>query len=1014
MAMSSASTTADHRKRIATYGKKASRTSTNFDWNVDAPSPERPRKQALAVKGKLLKPVGALGVGSTIGALPKTRTKSIKTPATRDVFDVPSDEEMLSPPSPPRTTKHAPRSALKHTAKTVPKQVPKQTASVDEFDVPSSGDEALLPRRRVKMTPQPLRKTEPASKLAGPSKRIQATKQAETASSEVTLAPPIRRINPLQTEQEPKTGERRRIQTVKDLGVEPKAALRAAASVPPITKTHKSLKNAPGLLSKKVTTKPVRDLDIFNVPSSEEDVSVRTLRQPRPAPLPRVKASTISRAASGLKSPGEQIESDDSNSSNKRKRRASITSLTESKEIGNVTEVQKPTVNQRGKKYQKKEGCVSPRHSSLVQTLPLKDAGSIETIINKPKRTRLRTAPGSVRPPVTKMQSSPAKLHGMLAVRSLSKAAPASEMPEVLIEEDMTMYDIPDPATPLVQSARRTAIGSVTPRQKVMFDNLLNDSSPSNTPDMPSVSSLRLTERRPRSLLAGLTRSSSDIPHTTYSRKPRLIDTLVEAVSSSEDEDSESDEETEEDITDIPAVSAPLVASGRTVIDSEPPVDSQVAQSAPLLKNGFKVTYAKQRSYIEESSLEDGLMSIDFDDLAGLGGFGLNKRPQSISEDEEPSQVRGIHELRKQGQNQKFQLEAQSAIDDISGKAGLGVSLRRSAMLDFCTKMADQKYIEQLLDSALGHEFLGSMNSNGEIIFDFASAASVAFILKIEPGYAVLEQIFNSKMMETLIKLLDSHADISRIAKDRKINLSKIGQESVSNVRRLVQNSSFWGEEKPDKVSPQLLAMKTLEMLVLALRKAGSTDALLREDVISKLLDIASPSCNRMKSEKATPQDTTILNLAFSIMEAVSVSKEKQATWSNDVVRRLVEEIPVFFDASGASPIKLAIRLCMNLTNNKPKACDAFAGPAFVRPLVKSIGQRFTLLVGELEEEQRNEVLEGLILSLGAMINLAEFSDQARASVVVGDDSLVGALVRIFLEGSERAAQVRSFSPFIS
>jgi hypothetical protein len=1008
MAMPSAFTTADRRKRVATYGKKASRTSTNFDWNLeDAPSPERPRKQALALNGKLLKPVGALKVGSTLGAPPKTRTKPIETPATRDVFDVPSDEEMLSPPSPPRTTKQGPRPALKHTAKTALKQIPKQVASVDEFDEPSSGDKALLPRRRVGKTPTPARQ------LADPFKRIRDTKHSETISSEVAIVPPIQRTKPLQIEQEPKTRERKQVQAVKELSVKPKAALRAAAPVPSITKTNKNIKSASGLLSKKATTKPARDLDIFDVPSSEEDVPARTSRQVRPAPLPRAKASIISRAASGLKSPGEQIESDDSNASNKRKRRASITSLTEPKATENVAEVQKQSVNQRGKKYQKKEDCISPRHSSLVQTLPLKDAGSIEPIINKPKRTRLRTAPGPVRPPVTKMQSSPAKLHGMLAVRPLSKAAPASEISEALIEDDVTMYDIPDPATPLVRSAKRTTIGSVTPRQKIMFDNLLDDSS-SNMPDMPSISRLQLTERRPRSLLAGLTRSSSDVPHTTYSRKPRLIDTLVQAASSSEDEDSESDEETEEDITEIPAVSAPPVISDEMIVDSEPPADSQASQTALLLNNGVKVTYAKQRSYIEESSLEDGLMSIDFNDLAGLGGFGSNKRPQSISEDEEPSQVRGIHELRKQGQNQKFQLEAQSAIDDISGKAGLGLSLRRSAMLDFCTKMADQKFIEQLLDSALGHEFLGSMNSNGEIIFDFASAASVAFVLKIEPGYTVLDQIFNPKIVETLIKLLDSDTDISRIAKDRKSNLSKIGQEAVSDVRRLVQNSSIWGEEKPDKISPQLLAMKTLEMLVLALRKAGSTDALLREDVISKLLDIASPSCDRMKSEKATPQDKIILNLAFSIMEAVSVSKERQATWSNDVVRRLVEEIPVFFNASGASPIKLAIRLCMNLTNNNPKACDAFAGPGFVKPFVKSIGQRFTLLAGELEEEQRNEVLEGLILSLGAMINLAEFSDQARASVVVGDDGLVDALVRIFREGSERAAQVRSFSPSLT
>ncbi|ORX91472.1 hypothetical protein BCR34DRAFT_608999 [Clohesyomyces aquaticus] len=116
----------------------------------------------------------------------------------------------------------------------------------------------------------------------------------------------------------------------------------------------------------------------------------------------------------------------------------------------------------------------------------------------------------------------------------------------------------------------------------------------------------------------------------------------------------------------------------------------------------------------------------------------------------------------------------------------------------------------------------------------------------------------------------------------------------------------------------------------------------------------------------------------------------------------------LFNDAGGDFPIRLASRLCMNLSNNKPKACDIFAAPAFVQPLIRSISQRFVSLAGELVDDQRTEVLETLILSLGAMINLAEFSDQARMSVMKGGDELVVALAEIFVEGSERAAMADS------
>jgi len=645
-----------------------------------------------------------------------------------------------------------------------------------------------------------------------------------------------------------------------------------------------------------------------------------------------------------------------------------------------------------------------------------------EPTVNKPKRTRLRTVLGPPRPTMVKGQSSPAKLHGMLAVRPFPKPSPMVEQTEVIIEDDVTMYDILEPVTPHVRSVKRPTSGSVTPHQKAIFDNLLGNSSASNTPSIPSISGLQLTDRKPRSLLTGLSRSSSDIPQTNHSRKPRLVDTLIQAVSSPEEENSESGEETEDDITKFSAASGPTIYMGRRkrkisisgVYEKDAgvqnPARSQALQATLLLNNNTKITYAKQRSYVEDNNLEDKLFSsMDFDDVPGLNGFGSSNKPSSRSEDEDDptSQVRGIHELRKQGQSHKFQLEAQSAIDDISGKGGLGNSVRRSAMVDFCTKLVDEDYVEQLLESFLGHQFLSCLKSKGEIIFDFAATAAIAFILKTEPGYTILDQIQRSDIMETLTRLLDSATDVLRIAKDRKTNLSRIGQESVAQLRALVQDSSIWASENPDKVTPQILSMKVLELLVLALRKAGSTEALLHEDVISRLLDISSDPCNRLKLGKESPQDLITLSATFSIMEAVSISKERQATWSNDVVRRLVDMMPVLFDASVASPIKLAIRLCMNLTNNKPKACDAFAAPSFVKPLVRSICHRFTVLSGQIDDEQRSELLEGLILSLGAMINLAEFSDQSRASVVDGDDELVDALSNIFLEGSERAAQVR-------
>ncbi|KAF2868391.1 wings apart-like protein regulation of heterochromatin-domain-containing protein [Massariosphaeria phaeospora] len=872
-----------------------------------------------------------------------TRRNPPEAPADHSIFDDPAS---IAPKPPPRAT--------------LQKTSAKPALPRDEFDVPSSGDEVPAPRRRPGKTlqSQPSQKPE-ASKSAYTSKRkAQQNGPSELPSSDDPIAFPRRQMKPLQTSHE-------------------SADNRATSAAPtPVASDMQAPKKPPA--------KPVPQSDIFDVPSSDDEAALRSKRKVRPVPLPGKSPRLKSRVDIRPSLPEAPVESDDSNTSKKRKLK--------------ITE----------RKVSKKEDSISPSHGSTRIAQPVHSTSNERSAQAKAqtKRTKARTGPCvSPRTTISKGLSSPAKLHSMLTVRSIRQPPPIAE---VIDDADETMYDVPEPGTPAVRSVKATTSGSITPRQQMMLNNLLDDSPDNTTQDMPSISRLQLTERRQRTLIGGLTRSTSDIPQTTLTRKTRLIDTLKEAASSSDEEGSGSDMEPSTRIgKNTYGKRPPREPSTDADMNLDPPANSQNSQTSVHLNDGGKVTYAKQRSYLEEANPEDGLlMSMDLDDALGI----THKPQKSAPEDDEDvaSQVRGIHELRRQGQNQKFQLEAQASIDDISGKGNIGPSVRRSAMLEFCTRMIDEQFVGQLLDSALGQRFLKNISSKDEMIFDFAATAAIAFILKTQPGYSILDEVYQSGIVATLTKLLDSTADIRRIAKERKTNMSKIGQETVGDFCKLVQESSIWPSEKPEPVSPQLVATRTLELLVLGLRKAGNMEALINETVVIKLVDIAIVCCERLKNANATGQDLMIFNTIFSILEAVSMSTERQARWSSGVLQRLVGMMPVFFEASGTSPIKLAIRLCMNLTNNKPEACVAFAGPEFVEPLTRSISHRFTLLASELPDEQRNEVLECLILSLGAMINLAEFSDQARASVVANGDALVDALVHIFLEGSERAAQADS------
>jgi hypothetical protein len=994
-------TMADRRKKAVTYGRSARYTAPQ-KLPDDASSPERPRKKTSIQYGTAQSPGAILATGNRLSS---TRAIRQKSPVSENIFDVPSNDE----PTPQRV---APPK----------RKAPSRKDVVDEFDFPASEDELPQTGRKLGRIANPLRKPEPAHPVVYiPKKKLSGRRQMEIPSSDDPLQastlPATRRGTTPQATQ--KLTNAAQSQTTTRPAMKPNTRSRATTPATGIVVPQKAASSTTTLSAKKVSSKRAVSMshnsDVFDVPSTDDDTPAR----PRQAPISRAKVVPTVPKSQAPPSPAPSDDSDVSTASNKRKRRASASSSVTSKPILRAPRKREAPILQRDRKYQKKEDGISPRHDLSVpsQLLLPTTADLGEPAKHKRVRTRLPADHGPARSKLMKGQSSPATLHSMLAVRSLTKPSPALEVPENLPGEDETMYEIPEVETSLVRTTESTIPGSVTPRQRALFSNLLGDSSDS-TISMPSISKLRLTERRPGSATTALNRSSSDIPQSAHSQKGRLIDMLKQAAPSS-DEESESDEETEEDITEIPAVSAPTkpatdgssasqAATGQMEVESDSAINSQASQVAIHPHSGAKITYAQQRSILEETNFEDGLMmAMDIDDSMGLEPV---NRQVSVSDDgEDLAQVRGIHELRRQGQQYKFQSEASASIDDISEKGGLNPSQRRSAIMEFATRMADKSYIGQLLESSLTASLLRSIVPTGEIIFDFASAVAVQFVLQTRPGYAVLDQIYQSSTLTMVKNLLVSdfsNLDILRIAKDRKTNMSLSARETVAEFRTVIL-VSVWPAEKPEKVTPQLVALKVLESLTVGLRKAGITDMMVDEDIVTKLLDAVSFSSQRLKASKATAQDHSTLAMTISILEALSISHDKQVTWSNEILRRLADMMPIFFETSSASPIRLVMRLCMNLTNNKPKACQLFAWPSFVLPLLRSVNHKFTLLAGNLEEELRNEVLEDLILSLGAMINLAEYSDQARESVVRDGDGLVRELVGIFLEGSARAEQVR-------
>jgi hypothetical protein len=696
-----------------------------------------------------------------------------------------------------------------------------------------------------------------------------------------------------------------------------------------------------------------------------------------------------------------------------RKRKVSVTLATAP--VPAAEPAQEAARVQRDRKIPKRQAGTSPSRDPVKAPVPriARQPVASTPMINKPRRTRTRTVPVISQPAMMKGQSSPAVLHKMLPLEQVTRSTyeNTSEVPA----SDDTMYDIPDPVTtpvrptPLKRTTTSTP-GSVTPRQKDLFSTLLGGPTAPKTP-ASALAALQLTNKKPRSLLGALARSKSDVSHSSQSRKTRLIDTLKDDETSSDDEDTESDDEADSTIVTSSGIDndkTPVQTKRMVIEEASDDVssnertagDSQTSQTSAGATTRPKLTYATQRSYLQEANPEDEfMMSMDMDDSWKMDS-------QTVSTDDEDgptSQPRTHYELKKYGQNTMFSWDMEESIREISD--GSNPSGRRSAMMDLCTKMADAGFISQLLDSGFMHKLLENIATPSDAIFDFIAAVSVLFVLQTKPTFAVVDQIYQSGVMATLISLVDSGIDVSRLARDRKSKMSKIAQESLTDFGVVVLEAKAWSPDIPGKLSPQLVSLKTIDLLVQSLRESGSTNALLAPTEVSKIVSVCSSMSSHIQSTNPSPQDTLVFDLAISILESVSIADQDSSTWPTKVLQQLSEIISVFFKGENFTKTVEAMKLCMNLTNNKPKACQPFSTRAFVQSLLHSLVESFKLLnAGGLGRQSQ----AALTLSLGAMINLAELSDQARVNAV-SETSSIEELVKTYVVGSERAAQATSF-----
>ncbi|KAE9991523.1 hypothetical protein EG327_011544 [Venturia inaequalis] len=652
------------------------------------------------------------------------------------------------------------------------------------------------------------------------------------------------------------------------------------------------------------------------------------------------------------------------------------------------TESPEPTRTQNTTRRTKAVVSESPTHTS------------VQPKVSKAGPNRPKTLPGVGWHPKLAIHSSlrrlpqgssaPAALLNMIREPPQSPLTDSSENLTGATTPEQDFDDEMDLDTPFGSSSTVRAIASShTPKQESLWGQLLNPGSSHSPSDLP-ISKLNLkSTRKPPSMA----RSSSDIPQTTFSRSSRLIDSLKASAPAIEEEEEEEDEDDDTAMESSPDLSATTTVRPRN--------------GASIRTASTKVTYAQQRTFLKEKN-EEEMYDMLADELSQqTSGYGSQSQKnildESDPEDSQEAAPRGVHDLRAAGAKRRLLDELDHLVEDVRGTTVKTVSARRSALMEVVEKLMDPGAAKSLLDSGMDLRLIKSMDDITDVTFIFLAATTIALLANAGATLNTLDRIHGSKVFGRIVSLLSLDKDISKVVKERRSNMSRVGQSSIIDFRETMFKSSLFNGVIPKILSPQLMAIRCLDSLVRKVREQDSRAPLLDEKVIEKLLYIAQSNIAQDFANVA------FLEPIISVLESHTLSRS--AGWSLEAVNLFAHVLPEIFGSSDPALQHtkfLALRLSLNLTNENHAASDVFAIPSLTRNLVHFIHQQCATLRTKVASEVHAVNIDNTILALGVMINLTEFSDQVRLSVLDGGHELLTQAVEIFLESTELADKADS------
>ncbi|KAF7511295.1 hypothetical protein GJ744_004860 [Endocarpon pusillum] len=592
-----------------------------------------------------------------------------------------------------------------------------------------------------------------------------------------------------------------------------------------------------------------------------------------------------------------------------------------------------------------------------------------------------------------------------------------------------------------------------TPRQTRLLSSLINPAEPTDSPSKLPLTSLSLANAedlkpKPADILSRPSRKTEQIKKGLLRPRKRLIDAMVspqkrlssQASGGSDSDDSVLDARNSFRQMDDTRYEVDLVATvhakGEKSVEETRGITQNISSTSLGVGAKPRATYSRERSHLADMVTDDLLDPISQPALRGDGllmsqnGAIFSSFPSAISQegsDEEQEQdivgIRSIHELRHSGGNARSQIDIESILEDIEAKGPSSRARRLRGLAQLTKRLANPEVGRHVFDQSLDQRLCSCLCLDGNVVFQTLLIMILSRLMtSLQLSIASLGRIFEA-LIRSGTPLLEEPRDWVSVVQDRKQNLPKASCREMTAVVEPFRTSPVWSDRRPKSVSPQLVLIRSVDIVLRQVRQLGDSSVNLPAPFFDRLVQLLLQICPIQLIDAKENDSVLVMECIVSIIESLTISKDWAEEGCLEVAKKLsglgplLSQLNVPSAEASHRTQHLVLRLILNITNNDSDLCDSFCEPALLVAIFGIVERDFLQASSLAKAVLKDIQLEGVILALGALINLAEHSSSFRQAMLdcsVDGKSMVDWIAFAFRDQVDIASEASSVEQTMS